>query len=207
VRPGRTILGVALVAVAVVGALLAADVRSRAAGLQAGDLRFAQDPAAARWSASVLLPGDPALRLLGVRGDLAFRRTAQRAAAVRAAGNGFDNGVSESRTRAEVEALLADESRSGDARIASAAANLLGILAFDDSKQIGASAPAPVERSVADFQDAIRRDPGNDDAKFNLELLLRELVAKGVRPGSNSAPGGPAQGRRGAGAGLPGHGY
>ncbi len=206
-RPGRTILGAALVALGVLAALLAADVRSRHDALRAGDLRFAQNPAAATWAAPVRLPGDPALRLLGVRGDLAFRRVAQRVAAVRTAANGVDNGVSESRTRGEVEALLVDQARSGDARRASAADNLAGILAFDDSRQLGAGAPAPVDRSVADFEDAIRRDPGNDDAKFNLELLLRELVARGVRPGSNGAPGGPAHGRRGAGAGLPGHGY
>jgi hypothetical protein len=206
-RPVRTVFGLALVAVGVLVALLAADVRSREEAVRVGDLRFAQEPATARWSASVRLPGDPALRLLGVEADVVFRRVAQRVVAVRAAGKGVDNGVSESRTRGEVEALLANQSRSSDGPRASAADNLAGILAFDDTRQLGPSAPAPVERSVADFEDAIRRDPANEDAKFNLEFLLRSLVAKGVRPGSSGAPGGPARGRRGAGAGLPGHGY
>ncbi len=206
-RPVRTVAAAALLVLAVLFALLAADVRSRAEAVTAGDLRFAGDPGASTWSARARLPGDPALRLLGIEGDLAFRRAARRFTAVRAAGVGFDNGLSTNRERGEVEAVLADQGRSRHALRASAADNLSGILAFEDSRRLGAGAPAPVERSVGEFQAAVRRDPGNADAKFNLELLLRALVAKGVRPGSNGAPGGPSQGRRGAGAGLPGHGY
>jgi len=91
--------------------------------------------------------------------------------------------------------------------IASEADNLLGILAFADSTQTGPAAPAPVDQSVADFQAAVRLEPGNVDAKFNLELLLHQLLARGIRPGSNSSAGGPAKGHRGAGGGLPGRGY
>jgi hypothetical protein len=64
-----------------------------------------------------------------------------------------------------------------------------------------------VERSVADFQSAVQLDPANDDAKYNLELLLRELLARGVRPGSNGSSTGPAKGHKGAGGGQPGRGY
>jgi hypothetical protein len=88
----------------------------------------------------------------------------------------------------------------------SEAENLLGILAYTDSQQIGPSAPAPVERSVSDFQAAVELDPGNDDAKFNLEWVLRHLLAEGIRPGSSNA-GGPARGHRGASPGTPGRGY
>jgi hypothetical protein len=196
-----------MVAAGVLLALLAADVRRWDEHARAGDLRFEVDPAAARWTASSRLPFDPALRLLGLRDQLAFRRAAQRFEAVKSAGNGFDNGVSEVQTRGEVQAQLADRGRAGDARLASAADNLAGILAFVDSRRTGANAPAPVERSVAAFRDAVQLDPANEDAKFNLELLLRQLVARGVRPGSSGLPGGPAKGRRGAGGGLPGRGY
>jgi hypothetical protein len=203
----RTALATLMVAAGVLSALLAADVRRWDERARAGDLRFEVDPAAAQWTASSRLPFDPALRLLGLGDQLAFRRAAQRFEAVEAAGNGFDNGVSEVRARGEVEAELADRRRGADARLASAADNLAGILAFVDSRRTGANAPAPVERSVAAFRDAVRADPANEDAKFNLELLLRQLVARGVRPGSSGAPGGPAKGRRGAGGGLPGRGY
>jgi hypothetical protein len=84
---------------------------------------------------------------------------------------------------------------------------MLGILAFTDSTPSGPIAAAPIDESVADFQSAIRLDPGNTDAKFNLELLLRQLVAKGVRPGASNSAGGQATGHHGAGGGLPGRGY
>ena len=88
--------------------------------------------------------------------------------------------------------------RSGDRRRGSEAANLLGILAFADSRPSGPTAPAPVDQSVADFQAAVRLDPGNEDAKFNLELLLRQLVAKGIRRGLRQHVGRPVEGRTGA---------
>ena len=126
---------------------------------------------------------------------------------VAAAGNGIDNGYSESRARGTLEETLAHLAQGPDGRQDSAAENLLGILAFKDSQQRGPSAPAPVDVSVADFQAAVELDPSNQDAKFNLELLLRELLAHGVRPGSNGSSSGPAKGHQGAGGGLPGRGY
>jgi hypothetical protein len=126
---------------------------------------------------------------------------------VSAEGNGFDNGYSESADRGSLETVLTDIARTFNRLVASDADNMLGILAFSDSKELGPSGPAPVERSVADFQAAVQIEPSNTDAKFNLELVLRELLAKGVRPGSNPTGGGNAKGHRGAGGGLPGRGY
>ena len=126
---------------------------------------------------------------------------------VKAAGNGLDNGYSESRARGELEAELAELAQ-GSNRVRDAEAdNLLGILAFLDSQENGPSAPAPVDRSVGDFQAAVQMDPANEDAKFNLEWLLRELLAHGERSGSNASSSGPAKGHTGAGGGTPGRGY
>lgn len=203
----RIVLAVVLLAAGVGAALVAADLRRFDDTVHAGDLRFLTDPEGARWSTPTLVPADLALRILGLRDELAFRRAAQGFEAARTAGRGFDNGVSEVRTRGEVEGALTELEHGSNARRASAAHNLAGILAFSDASKSGSSAPAPIDRSVAEFQDAIRRDPANDDAKYNLELLLRQLVTKGLRPGSNSVAGGPSHGRHGAGAGRPGHGY
>jgi len=197
----------ALLAAAVFAALLAADVRSWRDTVHSGDLRFAQQQADVNWTASTALPFDPALRILGLSGTLAFRRAAQTFVTVEAAGNGVDNGYSESQARGDLETVLTRLAKSSDRRQSSEADNLLGILAFADSRKQGPGGPAPVERSVSDFQAAAQLDSGNDDAKFNLELLLRELVARGVRPGSNGSSGGPGKGHRGAGGGLPGSGY
>jgi len=206
VKASRIAAGLVLLAAAAILALLAADVLGWRGAVRGGDRTFARTPADATWQAGTLLPGDPARALLGLDLPLRFRAAQQGFAAVQAAGQGYDNGLSEARTRGEVEAELAQLARSHDRRIASAAENLLGILAFADASRTGPNEPAPVDQSVADFQAAIRLDPENADAKLNLEELLRVLVARGVRrgPGDNGSH---TRGHRGAGGGIPGRGY
>jgi hypothetical protein len=175
--------------------------------MQAGDVSYAVVPGGAHWSASTILPFDPALHILGLSEELRLRRAARSFVAVAAAGNGVDNGYSESQARGALEGVLTDIARTSNRAQASAAENMLGILAFADSQQRGPNAAAPVERSVADFQASAQLDPANEAAKYNLELLLHELIAKGERPGANASNGGPARGHRGAAGGLPGRGY
>jgi hypothetical protein len=206
-RASRIAAAATLVAVAAVLGCLASDVLSWRAAIRRGDREFVRHPASAGWKANTVLPSDPARGLLGVALPLRFRGAEQSFAAVQAAGRGYDNGLSETRLRGELEAELAELAQSRDHALASQADNLLGILAFADSTQSGPIAPAPVDRSVGDFQAAIRLDPTNADAKFNLELLLHELIAHGVRKGPDASGGGPARGHRGAGGGLPGRGY
>ena len=206
-RALRIATSIALIALAVLLACLASDVLSWRNALRSGDRAFARSPASATWTASTVLPSATARDLMGLGLPLRFRGAEQSFAAVQAAGSGYDNGLSETRSRGELEAQLAELARSGHRVIASEADNLLGILAFADSTPTGPAAPAPVDQSVADFQAAVRLEPGNVDAKFNLELLLHQLLARGIRPGSNSSAGGPAKGHRGAGGGLPGRGY
>jgi hypothetical protein len=198
---------VLLLALAAFAAMLAADLRGWRAGIRAGDAVFAQRPADASWSGSSVLPGDPARAILGLSDELAYRRAVQSFVAVAAAGNGFDNGYSESRARGALEADLADLARGGGAQRDADLENMIGILSFLDSKQSGPTAPAPVDRSVSGFRSAAQLDPANADAKYNLEWLLRALAAKGTRKGSSSGSGGPAKGHKGAGGGLPGRGY
>jgi hypothetical protein len=201
------VLALVLLAAAVAAVLLAADLRSWNDGVSAGDAQYARDPGGAAWSASTALPFDPALRILGLSGQLALRRAAATFTQVEAAGNGVDNGYRESLARGSLETVLTGIANGSDHRVDSDAENMLGILAFADSQQLGPNAPAPVERSVAAFQAAVQLDPANEEAKYNLELLLHTLVARGVRTGSNSSSGGPSKGHRGAGGGLPGRGY
>ena len=125
----------------------------------------------------------------------------------RAGRSSFDNGVSATRARAAAEVQLVDAERRNIGRAASLAANLLGVLEFDDSVRRATNAPAPVERSLAEFENAVRADPANVDAKYNLELLLRSLQAKGVRPGQTSGVGNAPGGHQGAGSSPPGRGY
>jgi hypothetical protein len=125
---------------------------------------------------------------------------------VSAEGEGFDNGYSESRDRAGVEGVLTNLASSPNKQRDSVADNLLGILAYTDSKQTGPYAPSPVERSESDFRSAVSLDPTNEDAKFNLEWLMRQLVAKGSRSGDSGSTGNDHKGHNGGG-GTPGKGY
>jgi hypothetical protein len=203
----RVALALVLLALAAFVILLAVDLRAWQGAVRSGDTRYVQAPGTASWAASTVVPFRLGERILGLQGQLAFRRAAQSFVVVKAAGNGLDNGYSESRARGELEAELAELAQ-GSNRVRDAEAdNLLGILAFLDSQENGPSAPAPVDRSVGDFQAAVQMDPANEDAKFNLEWLLRELLAHGERSGSNASSSGPAKGHTGAGGGTPGRGY
>jgi hypothetical protein len=202
VRASRLIAaGVALVLAAVL-ALLAADVRTWRDTMRADDLRFQLSASSkADWETSTLLPSGVARSVLEVDDDRELRRGV---AAFRAADRA--RGFSRSRVRGAAEAALAGVAASSDAPAhASQAFDLLGILAFSDSTS-GRRA-TPVERSLAAFDNAVRRDPENTAAKYNLELLLRLLEAEGERRGPNPTPGPRGSGRRGAGTGTPGQGY
>ena len=164
----------------------------------AGDLRAWDDHlAGARPDVRERVPFNAAERLLDVDDDLELREAV---AAYRSAGD--------ARRRAEAETLLAELARRDpDPGRASQAATLLGILTYVDSTRSGRRTPTPIERSVAEFQTAVRLDPANEAAKYDLELLLRRLEARGIRPGRSTGPGGRATGRRGGGAELAGRGY
>jgi hypothetical protein len=192
---------VALVLAAVL-ALLAADVRTWRDTLRADDLRVQLSPSSqVDWDTSTLLPTGIARSVLDIDDDRELRRGI---AAFRAADRA--RGFARPRVRGAAEAALAEVAASNDAHAhASQAFDLLGILAFSDSTS-GRRA-TPVERSLAAFDNAVRRDPGNTAAKYNLELLLRLLEAEGERRGPNPTPGPRGSGRRGAGTGSPGQGY
>lgn len=205
-RVRRLALAAALAAAALLLALLAQDVRSSQSAFARDDLRVeAGAPGQPTWRGSTVLPADWSDALLGLRGqrDLrlairGFRATYRRPA-------GFDGGQAAARARGEAEAALAARTQDGDPTRASQALDLLGLLTFGDSTA-GAGSAAAV-RAVADLRQAIDLDEANEDAKANLELMLRLLRAHGSRVGSAAAAGPRSSGRRGAGSGTPGEGY
>ena len=204
----RIAFAVLALAVAVLVALFAADLRSWQSAVAAGDARYSQNNATASWSVSAFLPADLSRSLLGLSDDLALRRAAQQFAVVRFLGNGVDNGYSESQRRAALELRLTNLSNGNDRHVDSIIDNMLGILAYQDSQTSGPSAPAPIDRSVNDFEAAVELDPSNEDAKYNLEWLRRKLAPVGTRGGGTNAQTGPAKtGKKGAGGGVPGRGY
>jgi tetratricopeptide (TPR) repeat protein len=188
--------------------VLAGDVRATRDALDSGDAAYTLNPdAEPAWQADGLLPGPFGERILGLGGQLDLREALALYRAGRAAEEGFDQGYAAAQARGAAEATLSTIERfDNDRGRASKAANLLGILAFIDARP-SEEAGGPVERAVAEFRNAIRLDPGNDDAKYNLELVLT-LLAAGKLPVTQVAEsGGFGPTRRGTGESPPGRGY
>jgi hypothetical protein len=74
------------------------------------------------------------------------------------------------RARALAERQLRSQHAGPTAR--SRAENLLGVLEFEDARSDPTGAGEDIQASMDAFAQAARTDPANDDAKFNLELLL-----------------------------------
>jgi hypothetical protein len=200
----RLALAGLLVAAAVLVALLAADVRAWPGGLTGGDAVYAATPGRATWTPSTRL-GGLAEGLLGVRDDVSQRRALQLYSVAIGLHQRLDNAIDVQTARAQALTALATAARDPDAQHASQARTLLGILTFGASASGGAQ--NQVDAAIADFTDAIRADPADVFAKFDLELLLRLTAAHGTRigPGQSNGPG--ATGHHGAGGGVPGNGY
>ncbi len=198
-RPLRVAPGAAAIVAAVLLVLLAVDLHAWGDRLRTDDLQFRVDQRSSpSWTASTLLPARLSRALLGVDDDRALRRGVASFRFAYRTGRGLDNGITRQRRRALAETALA--SVGGGEANQSQAADLLGLLAASGS------GTRSLEASVASFQNAVRLDPGNISAQYNLELLLHLLQAHGKRVGPGSATG-PRGGREGAGAGAPGSGY
>jgi hypothetical protein len=152
------------------------------------------------------LVGHVAESLLGTSDDVALHRAVAAFAVAEATPYGFDNGLTQTRVRVLAQAQLSQVASASPARQAAQAYDLLGVLAWG-----APTAPTgvldPADEAVGAFTNAVRLDPGDRDAKLNLEIALRALVSRGVRPGANSGTGPRGTGHGGAGAGSPGSGY
>jgi hypothetical protein len=193
-----TALGVILLA-------LAHDLRGWDRAFARGDGGFERRPAGARWSASSWLPGDPVRDALAVDDDLRLRRAVQAYVIASGVKRGLDNGARLARIRASAEVALADVTANGSDAQASQAGNLLGVLVATAERVLDAAATE--DRAGETFGAAIRADPGNADAKYNLELILRRIRVVGTREGPGNGAGNRGASRRGAGSGAPGSGY
>lgn len=152
------------------------------------------------------LVGNVAEDLLGTRSHIQLSKAVAAFVTAENTPYGYDNGATQARVRALAQGQLATLASSADAPTSSQADDLLGVLAWG-SLNAPTGVLDPADHAVAAFSDAARLDPSNVDAKFNLELALRALQARGQRAGPNAGTGPRATGHRGAGAGLPGEGY
>jgi hypothetical protein len=202
-----------LLVLAVLTALLAADVRSWQRTLRQDDALVAAAPKLATWRPHTHL-SSLAEHVLGGRDDVEARRAIALYLENVNVPIRLDNAqqVAVARGRAE-QALAAVARTSGGAR-ASQAETLLGVLVFTDVgpsndpfEETTGLDPDQAQASLADFDDAVRADPSNAVAKYDLELALRALLSQGIRVGPGQQTGAGSHGQRGAGGGIPGNGY
>ena len=198
---------VGLLALALVSALVARDAAAVRSAFDRSDLAFEAQPAAERlWKIDTRIP--LVERGLAIEDDLMYRR-ALRAFAVdaRRAENPYD--FSRPAFRAEAQATLGSAERSElAAPLRSKAAMLQGVLTFEESIADPVNGSNLVRQALGDFTRAIRIEPSNEEAKYNLELLLRLMDPSAARirireniptyRAGRSAPGG-APPRRGHG--------
>ncbi len=177
-----------------VAALLAQDLRAWPSALD--DAR----------PASAAIPFDAAERILGVHDQLALRRALVDVRVVAKQQHSLETALDVQGRRAAVENELAALAGSANPRIASQAEDVLGVLSFSDLRRGGYQGTPQAETALGAFQNAVRLDPANATARWNLEVVLRLLIAHGVRIGPGQGAGG-ATGRHGGAGGVPGRGF
>ena len=201
----------ALVAVlAIVGALalalLAVDAIRVERALDDADARFEAGPTRAEaWRLDAMLPEGVVTGALAVDDDLAYRDAMLRYARALAPSIFGDRAET---LRGEAQLALTRVSQSDpDPRRRSAAANLLGVLALEGTTYL----PSAEERAqilagaIGNFQNAVELDDGNDTAKRNLELALRD-AGPGIQIPGDEPSGRRAEGES-SGVGRSGTGY
>jgi hypothetical protein len=200
-------LGCLALAVALAG--LAIDVSRWKEAVESGDVRFRGTFEAERlWQADELVPFAAARSALEVEDDVDFREAVRALRAARLEDPVVSDpelAVRRNEAQARLEAIVAADP--DDAR-RSRAAGLLGVLGLARFVYETQERGALLSETVSNLRLAIALDPGNDDAKFNLELAYqrgRGLDVTDTSAGENAAPGG--SGSKGAGAGQAGSGY
>jgi tetratricopeptide (TPR) repeat protein len=204
-RAVMTAGAVALLTLAALAAYGAREAQNVGSEIGESDAAFRLDPAReGLWAADTNAPGVE--RLLAVRDDVLFRRASRLFELVRRRGrNPFDSTSRALRADIQLGLARAEQAKmSNEAH--SKAVNLEALLVLEDALGDFANGAALAERSLDDFRRAIRIDPENEEAMFNLELVLRLLqpeqarlqVRYGIDPRGRRVPGASSV-RRGSG--------
>ena len=186
-------------------ALLAADVRAWQQAFATGDLQYRAAPGGARpWESPDSLPWRPAARLLDVGDDVTFRRAVRlyQLSTDTAFVDGF--GSSPRPLESTRRLFLRIERGDGDPRARSRAANFLAVMTYNSGAFIDESF---TRRAARLLRRAVMLDTRNEEAKFNLELMMY-TSPESAQQGQSGGAGGRAQpDAGGAGSTPPGRGY
>jgi hypothetical protein len=176
----RVLVGVrilaALVAIALAAglAVFAGDVLAASSTMKRDDLRFRVAPdARGLWKIEGRTPSLESI--LQLNDDLAWRKAALRFQLSRARAN-IQYDPSRTASRADTQAAIAEAEREDlDSRQASQMANFSAILGYEEAVGDPQNGPTLLRKALSEFRRAIQLDEANEEAKFNLELLLRLL--------------------------------
>ena len=187
--------------------LVAIDVALVPNRLAADDVRFQAAPRLPRtlWNELDFLPGRPGARLLGLSDDISSRRTTALFARIQPGKVAITTPELDAlRGRAQLEVTVQSRRSDDDPQRRAHHLNLLGVLTMSRYSSFGSEASLILARGIGAFQDATETDLANNDAKRNLEILLRRPDAAQLAPNDPSQGG--AQGRV-SGQGRSGGGY
>lgn len=213
----RTAAATFLAGIAVVSALAARDVLAWRGQTAHADVAIASfSPDLGVWRPHTWLPAEASEWLVGAGDDVEFGQALQHFQVFRGPqqwGLFVTNGANDqpnvfARRTLELAQLeftfdqIANSSRSAELR--SRARQLHAILLYQHLILQGGDAKTTLERTIADFTDAVRLDPGNATAKYDLEgllylykplshgvppPLLRQKSSAGLQGGSGGSPG------------------
>jgi hypothetical protein len=169
-----------LLAFAGAAAYAAREARELESSIRSGDAAFRAEPTREGvWATGDMAPG--LKRALAVDDDLAFRRASRLYEVLRRRGRDpFDSAARAFRADAQFAFAQAEqEGLTAEAR--SKALNLQSILMLEEALGDFRNSGQLVQRSLAGFRRAIRVDPGNEEAMYNVELILRLLAPEASR--------------------------
>jgi len=202
-RPAAAVL---CVPVAIALVLVAIDVLRVSGAVTGDDVRFQARPTlpTGLWDEPGFLPGELASKAVGLADDLRYRRAVWLYARVEPDKVKIVTPGLEA-LQASLEPKLIDASRAEtDAQRRSRLLNILGLVAMTRYAADPGDRANIIRGAIDSFQSAIKADPENADAKFNLELVLRDFYHQ-VAPAA--APDRGRLGGRVAGVGRDGSGY
>lgn len=162
------IAGVALVALAV-------DTLVAWREVAADDFRFETAPSRQRglWEDVGLAAGSVGAHVLGIDDDLAYRRTTSLFTRSRPGRAPYPGpALAALRGQATLALTRTSQAETSEPR-RSQLLNFLGTLPLDRRIQDQAERASVLQNAIGVFEAAVRVDPGNADAKTNLELVLR----------------------------------
>jgi hypothetical protein len=174
--------------------------------IRRSDVAFRADPA--RRDLWQVDERSPAVKeLLASDDDVAFRRASRLFEVMRARGRDpYDFDIRA--FRADAQLALVEAGHEGLPRsVQSRAANLDAIMIVEEAIGDPRNGPALFQRALDGFRRSIHLDPANEEAMYNLELLIRLLAPNQDRLQIRYNVTAPGRGVAGSGAIRRGHGY